>query len=218
MIELIRCAGFNRQPQLNKHRCGRPQPQMPRRQRPRRVSRSFHVTRPRVLPRRRAAPGCGIRRIAVRSIVLLTRPGIVRRNKQRNNPVKTIGLTVAVCAIPSTLLRRLRRRRSGQRSEISSRQSEVSTQVAPSKLSKIRFNGLKVQRVDATKRSVVREVGVVRSANKSAHDGVSSCTWRWITSNYGISVKYGAPLKTTDPNYLSCLMANIKASLLCYVV
>jgi len=49
-----------------------------------------------------------------------------------------------------------------QKSEVRSQKSEVRSQVAPSKLSKIRFNGLKVQRVDATKRSVVREVGVVR--------------------------------------------------------
>ena len=47
---------------------------------------------PRVLPLRRAVPGCGPSPIAIRSIVLLTRRAILRRNKQRNNPAKTIGI------------------------------------------------------------------------------------------------------------------------------
>jgi hypothetical protein len=114
MIELIRSAGFNRRPQLNKHRCARPQPQMPRRRRPHRASRLFPVTRPRVLPLRRAAPGCGTPPIAILSTVLLSRPAILRPNKQRNNPAKTTGLTVAAYAIPPTPLRRPRRRRSGE--------------------------------------------------------------------------------------------------------
>ena len=114
MIGLIRCAGFNRRPQLNKHRRARPQPQMPRR-RPRRVSRLFPVMRPRVLPLRRAAPGCGTPPIAILSTVLLSRPGILRPNKQRNNPAKPTGLTVAACAIPPTPLRRQQGRRRGER-------------------------------------------------------------------------------------------------------
>jgi hypothetical protein len=106
MIELIRFAGSNRRRrrQLHKRRRARPQPRQ--RRRPRRASRLFPVTRPRVLPLRRAAPGCGTPPIAILSIVLLTRPGILRRNKQRNNPAKTTGWTAAACAITSTPLRR----------------------------------------------------------------------------------------------------------------
>ena len=48
--------------------------------------------------------------------------GILRRNKQRNNPAKTTGSTAAACAIPPTPLRRPRRRR---RSERGSGRSEV---------------------------------------------------------------------------------------------
>ena len=127
MIGLIRCAAFNRRPQLNKHRCARPQPQTPRRRRPRRASRLSPVTRPRVLLLRRAAPGCGTQPIAIRSIVLLTRPGILRRNKQRNNPAKTTGLTAAAYAIPPTPLRRRQARRSGERGSLGQR-SEISSQ------------------------------------------------------------------------------------------
>jgi hypothetical protein len=116
MIGLIKCAGFNRGPQLNKHRCARPQPRIQRRRRPRRGNRLSPVTCPRVLLRRPAAPGCGTRRIAVPSIVLLTRLGILRRNKQRNNPVKTTGLMAKASVTPSTLRRRRQQgRRSGTR-------------------------------------------------------------------------------------------------------
>jgi hypothetical protein len=122
MIGLIKSAAFNRRPQLNKHKCARLQPQMPRRRlRPPRASRLFPVTRPRVLPLHRAAPGCGTPPIAAPSIVLLTRPGILRPNKQRNNPAKTTGSTVAACAIPPTPLRRPLRRRSGKRGSLGQR-------------------------------------------------------------------------------------------------
>ena len=111
MIGLIRSAGFNRRPQLNKHRCARPQPQMPRRRRLlRRASRLFPVMRPRGLLPPRAVTGCGTRLITILSIARPT-----RLTTPNNNPAKTTGSIAVVCAIITMPLRRLQRRRSGER-------------------------------------------------------------------------------------------------------
>jgi hypothetical protein len=125
MIELIKFAGSNRRRRRQLHKRRRARPQPGQRRRPRRGSRLFPVTRPRVLPLRRAAPGCGTPPIAILSTVLLTRPGILRPNKQRNNPAKPTGSTVAACAIQRTPLRRPRRRR---RASVVRQRSEVGRQ------------------------------------------------------------------------------------------
>ena len=108
MIELIRSAAFNRQPQPNSRRCAKPQPQRPRR--PRRASRSFLVTRLHVLPLRPVVTGCGTRPITILSI---SRP--TRLRVPNNNPTKTTGSIAVVCAIITMPLRRQRGPRSCER-------------------------------------------------------------------------------------------------------
>ena len=106
MIGLIRFAASSRNPQLNKRKRAKPPPRRPRR--PRRASRSFLVTRPRVLPLRQAVTGCGTRRITIHSISPPTRPGVQVLNKR---PAKAIGSTDVVCVTMATLRRRRRRPR-----------------------------------------------------------------------------------------------------------